>query len=173
MHLAILMVMALLSYGCATGDEGKRIIPDDVTWIEKERTTRAEVVARFGLPPFEFPQTSGFTTTSTATTITTRDAEGHIKTIQTTTQIQRPTRLRKATYAYSRRDGAHRQSTQSQFWVVYDERGVVQDYGFLGGPPIIRQAVEVTGVRSSDAAVERHQQSIAAPQLTNNASEDE
>ena len=139
MHLAILMVIALLSYGCATGDEGKQIIPDDVTWIEKERTTRAEVVAKFGLPPVDFPQSSGFTTTSTTTTITTTDSEGHIKTIQTTTQIQRPTRLRKATYAYTRRDAAHVQSTQSQFWVVYDEKGVVQDYGFLGDPSITTQ----------------------------------
>lgn len=134
-RLAILMVIALVLYGCATDVQGKRIIPDEVRWIEKERTTRAEVVARFGLPPVEFPQSSGFTTTS----MTPTDSEGHVKTIRNTTQIQRLARLRKATYAYTRRDAPvfpfyydNPRLRQCQFWVVYDEKGVVQDYGFLG-----------------------------------------
>ena len=122
MRLVILIVLDFVLYGCAAAEQGKRIIPDEVTWIEKGRTTRAEVVARFGLPPVEFPQSSGFTTAST-TTITT----------------QRPTRLRKATYVYTRRDTAdgfpffdNPQFRQCQFWVVYDEQVVVRDYGFLG-----------------------------------------
>ena len=106
MHLAILMVTAFILYGCVTAEQGNRIVPDDVKWIEIERTTRAEVVARYGLPPLEFPQ--------------------------------RPTRLRKATYVYMRRDPVvfpfydNLQPTQCQFWVVYNEKGIVQDYGFLG-----------------------------------------
>jgi len=133
-RLAILLVIAFLLYGCATEVQGRRIIPDEVSWIEKQRTTRAEVVARFGLPPVELPQSSGVTATSTTTT----DSGGHIKTIQATTQVQRPTRLRKATYVYIHRDAAvfpfydNLQLTQCQFWVIYDEKGVVQDYGFLG-----------------------------------------
>jgi hypothetical protein len=136
MRLAILIVLAFVLYGCAAAEQGKRIIPDEVTWIEKGRTTRAEVVARFGLPPVEFPQSSGITSTSTTTTTT--DLQGHTKTIQVTTQIQRPMRLRKATYVYTRREAAgfpfydNLQLTQCQFWVVYDEKGVVQSYGFLG-----------------------------------------
>ena len=55
-HLAILMVTAFILYGCVTAEQGNRIVPDDVKWIEIERTTRAEVVARYGLPPLEFPQ---------------------------------------------------------------------------------------------------------------------
>jgi len=133
------MVIAFVLFGCATAEQGKRLVPDEVRWIEKERTTRAEVVARFGLPPVEFPQSSGFTTTSTTTmSTTTTDSEGHIKTIQSTTQIQRPMRLRKATYVYMRRAPSvfpfydNLQSTQCQFWIVYDEKSVVQEYGFLG-----------------------------------------
>jgi hypothetical protein len=122
MRLAILIVLAFVLYGCAAAEQGKRIIPDEVTWIEKGRTTRAEVVARFGLPPVEFPQSS----------------EGHLKTVQTATQIQRRTRLRKATYVCTHREPTafpyydSLEITQSQFWVVYDEKGVVQDYGFGG-----------------------------------------
>lgn len=136
MRLAGILVIAFLLYGCATEEQGRRIIPDEVTWIEKQRSTRAEVVERFGLPPVELPQSSSVTAISIATT--TRDLEGHTKTIQTTTQTQRPTRLRKATYVYIHHDAAvfpfydNFQSTQCQFWLVYDEKGVVQDYGFLG-----------------------------------------
>lgn len=136
MRLAVLLIIAFLLYGCATAEQGRRIIPDEVTWIETHRTTRAEVVARFGLPPVELPQPSGFTATSTTTTTT--DSVGHTKIIQTTAQIQRPTRLRKATYLYIHRDAAvfpfydNLRSTQCQFWVIFDEKGVVQDYGFLG-----------------------------------------
>lgn len=136
MRVAIFLGIALLLYGCATEGQGRRILPDEVTWIEKQRTTRAEVVARLGLPPVEFPQSSGVT--ATPTTTTTADLVGHAKTIQTTTHIQRPMRLRKATYVYIHRDATgfpfydNLQSTQCQFWVVYDEKGVVQDYGFLG-----------------------------------------
>ena len=155
----ILMITAFVLCGCATAEQGMRIIPDDVTWIEKERTTRAEVVARFGLPRVEFPQSSAFTTTTTTATITTIASEGHPKIVPTATPIQRPTRLRKATYVYTHRDAGgfpfydNVQFTQSQFWVLYDEKGVVQDYGFLGDPP--------------DSVVERRQQTIATvPQLT-------
>ena len=138
MRLTVLMVIPFVLYGCATAEQGNRIVSDEVTWIEKDRTTRAEVVARFGLPPVEFPQTSGFTTTSTTTTTTTMDSGGHTNTVQVATQIQRPMRSRKAMYVFTRRDPSvfpfydNLQSTQCQFWVVYDEKGVVQDYGFLG-----------------------------------------
>jgi hypothetical protein len=133
------MVIPFVLYGCAPAGQGKQIIPE-VEWIEKERTTRAEIVARFGSPPVELPQFSGFTTASTTTTTTTMDSEGHTKTVQVTTRTERPTRLRKAMYVYPRHDAAvfpfydNLQSTPCQFWVVYDETGVVQDYGFLGNP---------------------------------------
>ena len=171
MRLATLMIIVFVAFGCATAEEGTRIMPDEVTWIEKEKTTRAEIVARFGSPPVEFPQSSGFTTTSTTTTITTTDLDGHVQTAQTTTQVERPSSLRKATYAYTRRNPArfpfydNERSTQSEFWVVYDERGVVQDYGFLGGLPITIQA------KVASSAIER-QQTIAASQLADNTLED-
>ena len=138
MRAVVLTVTAFVAFGCATADEGKRIVPDEVRWIEIERTTRAEVVARFGLPPVELPQSSGFRTTSQTTTTGTTDLEGHTNTVQVTTQVQRPTRSRKATYVYNRREPSvfpfydNPRLRQCQFWIVYDEKGVVQDYGFEG-----------------------------------------
>jgi len=130
--------MAVILYGCATVQQGKQFTPDEVTWIEKGKTTRAEIRAKFGSPRFEFPhyQSSGFTTTSTATT--TKALEGNTQTTQTTTQVQHPPQQTKATYVYTRADATadpfygNVQTTQSQFWLIYDEKGVVQDYGFLG-----------------------------------------
>jgi hypothetical protein len=138
MRVGLLTVVAFVVFGCATADYGIRIMPDEVRWIEKERTTRAEVITRFGLPSVEFPQSPGFNAPSKTTTITTLYPEGHTKTVQVSTQVEQPTRSRKATYVYHRRapsgfpfyDNPHLR--QCQFWVVYDEQGVVQDYGFEG-----------------------------------------
>jgi|SRR5215217_2271171 len=116
----LLFVLAFFSYSCATAQQGKRITPDEAAWIETGRTTRAEVVARLGLPRVEFPQSSGFISVST------------------TTQLQGHPRLRKATYVSTHRDTAGFPFygdvgvTQSQFWVVYDDEGVVRDFGFMG-----------------------------------------
>ena len=48
--------------------------------------------------------------------------------------------------------------THDQLWIIYDEKGVVRDYGFLGDPP--------------DSAVRRDQPTIAtAPQLPDQGSQ--
>jgi len=138
MRVGLLMVVAFVVFGCATGDQGKRIVPDEVRWIQQDRTTRAEIVATFGLPAVEFPQSSDFNVTSNTTTTSTADPEGHIKSVQMTEQVQHPTRSRKATYVYYRREPSlfpfydNLRLRQCQFWIVYDEKGVVRDYGFEG-----------------------------------------
>ena len=164
MRVPILMVIVFVLFGCAS-EQGRRFLPEEVMWIEKERTTRAEVVGRFGLPPVELPHPAGFTTTTTTKTITAIDSAGHTKTTQTTTQIQRPSQLRKAVYVSTHRDAAlfpshdNVEFTQNQLWVIYDEKGVVRDYGFLGDQP--------------DPAVRQDQQTIAtAPQVTDDGPQD-
>ncbi len=164
MRLTALSVLAFMLYGCATDEQGMRFRPDEVSWIKKYKTTRAEVVARFGLPPVELPQSSNLTSTTTTKTITAVDSEGQTEITHTITKIQRPSHLRKAIYVSTQRDAAvfpfydSVDFTQYQLWVVYDERGVVLDYGFLGDHP--------------DSPVDRHQQTIAtAPQLTEHAAE--
>ena len=120
MRLARVILLAFLSCACAAAEQGTRITLDEVAWMETGRTTQAEVVARFGLPRVEFPQSSGIISAST------------------TTQLERLPRLRKATYVYTHRDTAGFPFyedvgvTQSQFWIVYDDEGIVRDFGFLG-----------------------------------------
>lgn len=64
--------------------------------------------------------------------------DGSTRVTNTTAEIQHPPRHTKATYLYTRSDAAvlpfyaNVQTQQSQFWVEYDEKGVVQDYGFMG-----------------------------------------
>lgn len=135
MRLAIFVVIAFVLYSCATAEQSTRIAPNEAAWIQKGTTTRTEVLARFGPPRLEFPQSSSIISPST------------------TVQLQQLPRLRRATYVYIRRDTAgfpfyeDAGVTQSQFWIVYDEEGVVRDYGFLGSQP--------------DPTVERPQQTIA------------
>lgn len=128
-------VIAFASYSCAIAERGKRITPDEAAWIEKGTTTHAEVVAWFGSPRIEFPQAPSLISASTPG------------------QLQRHPRLRQATYVHIHLDTAgfpfyeDRGVTQSQFWIVYDEEGLVRDYGFLGSQP--------------DPAFERRQHTIA------------
>src|SRR5829696_6316843 len=147
-RVVVIALMALVSYSCATAEQGTRITPDEVAWIEKGKTTRAEVVAKYGSPPVEFPQSSDFISAST------------------TMQPQRLPRLRKATYVYIHRDTAgfpfyeDLGVTQSEFWIVYDDEGVVRDHKFLRSQP--------------DPPIETRQKTIAnAPQPRDSAREEE
>jgi hypothetical protein len=149
-RVVVIALMALVLYSCATAEQGTRITSDEVAWIEKGKTTRAEVVAKFGPPRVEFPQSSDFISAST------------------TMQLQRLPRLRKAAYIYLHRDTAgfpfyeDLGVTQSEFWIVYDEEGVVRDHRFLVSqpdPPLeTRQHTIANVLPPSDSAVEdRHQ----------------
>ena len=121
--VVVIAFMALVSYSCATAEQGMRITSNEVAWIEKGKTTRAEVVAKFGSPRVEFPQPSDFISASTAR------------------QLRHLPRLRKATYVYLHRETAgfpfyqDLGVTQSEFWIVYDEEGVVRNHKFLGSQP--------------------------------------
>jgi hypothetical protein len=137
MRLICTMLIILMLGGCATEEQGQLISQGDVTWIRKGITTRSEVVERFGSPRFEMPLHSS--TTSTTTTTTTATPEGQSQTTTTTVQLDEPAKGTKAIYPYTRS-----QSTipfvvdvrTSQFWLVYDENGVVRDYGLVGDIPV-------------------------------------
>lgn len=134
----LVLILGMLISGCATVQSGRQITPEQAAWIERGTTTRAEVVAKLGAPKFEHPIYSpgGFSTRTT--TSTTTQGDGTTRTTNSTTELQRPPRHTKATYLYTRSEAAvvpfyaNVQTQQSQFWVEYDEKGVVQDYGFLG-----------------------------------------
>jgi hypothetical protein len=135
MSRIILIALLVIMSGCATAEMGHQITMEQAAWIQKGVTSRSEVVARFGAPNFEFPDytTSKYETTSTSTTT----KEGNSSTTTTTTQVQLP-KSTKATYLHTKSEAsalpfyANVQTTQNQFWIKYDEKGIVQDFGFAG-----------------------------------------
>ena len=137
MSRTILLALLIILSGCATAEMGRQITLEQTAWIQKGITSRSEIVERFGAPNFEFPDytSSKYETTSTSTT--TKD--GDTRTTTTTVQAQSP-KSTKATYLHTRSKAAvlpfyaNVQTTQNQFWINYDEKGIVQDFGFAGGP---------------------------------------
>ena len=112
------IVISLVLGGCATEEHGRLINQEEVTWIEKGVTIRSQVVERFGSPRFEVGGKSQSTTT--------------------TVHVDEPPKRTKATYLYTRSDSRipfYAKAHTRQFWVIYDEKGVVQDYGFIGDVP--------------------------------------
>ena len=132
--LALFILTSLVS-GCATAEHGRRITPDQITWIQKGITTRAEVVQKLGGPMSEVPDWGGLTYQSTS--VTTIIKEGDTQKTVTTTTAQ-PTKQRtKALYLYTKSEAAAFvgvTTTQEKFWVVYDENGIVQDFSLEGAP---------------------------------------
>jgi hypothetical protein len=136
MSRIILIALLVILSGCATAEMGRQITVDQAAWIQKGVTSRNDVVERFGAPNFEFPDytNSKYETTSTSTTTKDRDTS----TTTTTIQVQSPKNT-KATYLHTKSEAAvlpfyaNVQTTQNQFWIKYDEKGIVQDFGFAGG----------------------------------------
>jgi outer membrane protein assembly factor BamE (lipoprotein component of BamABCDE complex) len=128
------IVISLVLGGCATEEHGRLINQEEVTWIEKGITIRSQVVERFGSPRFEMPLHS-----STISTTTTRaEVGGKLQTTTTTVNVDEPPKRTKATYLYTRSDSRipfYAKAHTRQFWVIYDEKGVVQDYGVIGDVP--------------------------------------
>jgi hypothetical protein len=129
----IYYVVLLFAWGCAIGEQGRLISQDEVTWIQKGVTTRSQVVERFGSPRLE----TALQSTTTSTTTTTGSVEGHSQTTTTTVQATEAQKGSKAAYLYTRSESTlpfWGNVHTTQFWVVYDEKGIVQDYGFIGVP---------------------------------------
>jgi hypothetical protein len=104
--VALGVLISLISFGCATEKHGRLIRQEDVTWIQKGVTS---------------------------TTTTTGTVEGQSKT--TTTTVKESPKGTKATYLYTRSKSTVPFTTKAhttQFWLRFDENGVVQDYGFVG-----------------------------------------
>jgi len=137
MSRIILIALLVILSGCATAKMGRQITVEQAAWIQKGVTSRSEVVARFGVPNFEFPDYTNSKYETTSTSTTTKD--GDTSTTTTTVQAQSP-KSTKATYLHTRSEAAvlpfyaNVQTTQNQFWINYDEKGIVQDFGFAGGP---------------------------------------
>jgi hypothetical protein len=137
MSRIVLIALLVILSGCATAEMGRQITVEQAAWIQKGVTSRSDIVARFGTPNFEFPDYTNSKYETTSTSTTTKDGDTHTTT--TTSQVQMP-KSTKATYLHTRSKAAvlpfyaNVQTTQNQFWINYDEKGIVQDFGFVGGP---------------------------------------
>ena len=129
------IVIAAALWGCATAEIGRQITPDEVAWIQKGISTRSAVVQRFGHPMAETPDWTAmqFQTTSTTTTTATGESQQSV----TTTKVEPINKVTKAIYLHTKSEGGlfvGITTTQEQFWIRYDEQGIVQDHGFQASP---------------------------------------
>ena len=138
-HLWLLgFVLSVL--GCATAEKGRSISTQDVTWIQKGKTSRAEVVQRFGGPTSETPDWAAMHYQVTSITTTTKpgsNQDGESQQSVTTTTMEPIKPRTKAVYVHEKTEGGvfvGIQITEDHFWVTYDENGVVQDFGLQAGP---------------------------------------
>ncbi len=140
------VLISLVLCGCATDEHGRLINQNEVTWIQKGVTTRSQVVEQFGLPRFEGP----FHSATASTTTTTAIVEGKPQTTITTVQVDESPQQTKAIYPYTRLQSTtpfYVKVYTSQFWLVYDEHGVVQGYGFVGDVPAGRPSANTVAHR--------------------------
>jgi hypothetical protein len=132
------IIVGLCIAGCATAQSGRLITPEQAAWIERGMTTRAELVTKFGAPRYEIPMYSPGSFSTETTTSTATQPDGSMRVTNSTTEVRRAPWHTKATYLYTRSEAAvvpfyaNVHTQQSQFWVEYDGKGVVQDYGFMG-----------------------------------------
>ena len=124
---------------CATAEYGRSIQPEEVQWIKKGVTTREEIIQKFGTPLSEVPEFSNLDFESTSTTTKTIEGDSE-KTVTTTKMIQK-NKLTKAAYFYSKTEGTlfSMDTTAQTFWVIYNESGIVQNFGFADHPTLLVQ----------------------------------
>jgi hypothetical protein len=138
-NLWLFVVVSTVS-SCASAETGRSISSQDVTWIQKDQTTRSEVVQRLGAPTSEMPDWAGMhyqVTSITTTTKTADNKDGESQQSVTTTTMEPIKPRTKALYVHHKTEGGlfvGIQITEEQFWITYDENGVVQDFGLHAGP---------------------------------------
>ena len=109
--------------GCVVEDHTLVIRPDDTTWIQKGQTTRQEVIERFGAPRF-----TG-----------TLEGEGQYAEYSppgpgVASLEPRPEGPFPQTYRPPADTMPGAEALGERLWLVYDNQGIVQDFGF-GAPP--------------------------------------
>ena len=121
---AFVLVSLFVLCACAIGNGEKNITSQDILWIEKGRTTRDQVVTKFGEPAFigvykGVGEYSEYTVPQRTTLILQPIQSGPFP------QVQRPPIDTTVPQA---------ESPANRFWVIYYAQGIVHDFGF-GTPP--------------------------------------
>ncbi len=120
----LLIIFSLLSLvACVVGEVERRITTQDTVWIEKGRTTREQVLAKFGEPAFTgthqgVGQYAEYTVPPRARLTLAPVQSGPFPQVQRAPVDTVP----------------EVKALGDRFWVIYDARGIVEDFGF-GSPP--------------------------------------
>ncbi len=133
--LTVLFSLIVLC-SCVTGKPDQRIRTEDVGWIQKGQTTREQITAKFGPPTFKMPR---------------REDQGvgeyAAYRFEPPTEVLQPRprgALPQVFHPPTERLqplGTFQTSGQN-FWVLYDDRGVVEEFGFGLPLPAQGEAVE-------------------------------
>lgn len=134
-----IVLLGLLGWGCAAADVRALLTPESTTWIQRGVTTPEQVVAKFGVPDWTSQRIRAGAVTRYAeydlqAVVETYEVHGYSSPFEprprggggtpggAAPEVQRPPleSIRAAG------DGEER----GPFWILYDERGVVIDYGF-------------------------------------------
>ena len=115
--------------GCVTDELGRRIHPEDVTWIQKGQTTREQITAKFGQPTFKMARRDDndlgeyaeYRYERPAVTLLPRTQGPVPQVFRTPSQRLQPYRTI--------------QNIGVRLWVIYDARGIIEDFGFESPPP--------------------------------------
>jgi len=102
MMRAMFFALLVLLSGCAATERGVQITQEQVAWIQKGVTARSEVVARFGVG-YVYPDTD--------------PRRGKVTYLHVKSEPRQPF-------------AAYAKTTAKEFWVQYNEKGIVQDFGF-------------------------------------------
>ncbi len=115
--------------GCVTDELGRRIRPEDVTWIQKGQTTREQITAKFGQPTFKMDWRYDNDLGEYAE----YRYEHPAVTLQPRTQGPLPQVFR--TPSQRLQPYGTIQNIGERFWIIYDARGIVENFGSESPPP--------------------------------------
>ena len=126
---SLIVVFSLIVLcSCVTGEPDQRIAPDDVGWIQKGQTTREQIIAKFGPPTFKMPRR-----------VDQGPGEYAAYRFEPPTEVLQPRprgALPRVFHPPTERMSPYGtfQMFRPSFWIIYDARGIVEDFGF-GFPP--------------------------------------
>lgn len=128
MRLIACSVALLIFSGCAS--HGKLVTSEQVSWIQKGITARAEVIKRIGSPNFpEVPSASTMFSTEYETTAEETVENGKKVTRGTMKVVPAKGKRTIAQYFYAE-SAVFAGTTTKDFWICYDEHGIVHNFGF-------------------------------------------
>jgi len=133
----IVLLPCLLLPACVTDDAVIRIRPEDTTWIQRGQTTREQVIAKFGEPSLTLAQRDEASLGQYVEYRPSPSPQAYGE--RGGSQVFVPIPQGPFPQVYPSAEQSGRLSEQLQplgdrFWLRYDARGIVTDFGFGARP---------------------------------------